>query len=45
MWVSLQSPALLRSAQAAANVFLRQADEGARRQQEDAASKRAAPKL
>ena len=45
MWVSLQSPALLRNAQAAANAFLRQADEGARRQQEDAASKRAAPKL
>ena len=45
MWISLQNPALLRNAKAAAHAFLKQADDAARRQQEDAASKRTAPKL
>jgi hypothetical protein len=45
MRISLQNPALLRNAKAAANAFLKQADDAARRQQEDAASKRTAPKL
>jgi len=45
MWITLQNSALLRKAQVAAHAFLKQADDAARRQQEDAASKRTAPKL